>query len=113
MADILFAIINKVSAKGRCYLFLDAGGSKEMEALKSCYMLANRAIYKEIVILATTSGGMWEYPKEVKKLFSLLSRELKPVEIKGGVPPRPRKKNSGLLTQKPLAASNGELYTAM
>ena len=33
--------------------------------------------------------------------------------FKGGVPPRPRKKNSGLLTQKLLAASNGELYTAM
>ena len=34
------------------------------------------------------------------------------VFIKGGVAPRPRKK-SGLLTQKLLAASNGELYTAM
>ena len=31
----------------------------------------------------------------------------------GGVPSHPRKKNSGLLTQKLLAASNGELYTAM
>ena len=35
------------------------------------------------------------------------------LSVKGGVPPRPRKKNSGLLTKKLLAASNGELYTAM
>ena len=35
------------------------------------------------------------------------------ISVKGGVPPHPLKKNSGLLTQKLLAASNGELYTAM
>ena len=35
------------------------------------------------------------------------------ISFKGGVPPRPPKKNSCLLTQKLLAASNGELYIAM
>ena len=33
--------------------------------------------------------------------------------IKGGEPPHPCKKNSGLLTQKLLASTNGELYAAV
>ena len=76
MEAILFAIIKKVSVNGRCYLFLDAGGSTEIEPLKSCYAIACRGIYKKwIVILATTSGGMWEYPKEVKELYSHLEED--------------------------------------
>ena len=82
MADILSTIINKVSVKGRCYLLLDVGDSKDVEELKLCYMIACKGYSKKwIIILATTSGDMWEYPKEVRTLFSDLHEMLGIEEI--------------------------------
>ena len=63
-------------------------------------------------------GEQSEEQQEVQQIpLSVLKLQFYSVRIHyldliGGGPPRPRK-NSGLLTQKLLAASNGDLYTAM
>ena len=96
-----------------------------MQCSKRCEVNTEKSVWQAVVFLEVEEGGQDPDEEAVKVYLIRFIADL-PLRLVYGlrdcVPLRvefhsnsgpPTQKNSGLVTQKLLAASNGELYTAM